>query len=79
MEATPTEHAALQQAGARGGGGGGGRRREMLLPVCLLAESKEDQRSEAQVKLLAGKAAWRGYRTSTKAASVTGKRGSAYY
>lgn len=78
MGATPPEHAALhQQAGARGGGGG--RRREMLLPVCLLAESKEDKRSEVQVKLLAGKAAWRGYRTSTKAASVTGKRGSACY
>ena len=44
------------------------------------AERKKDQRDETQGRLLAERrAAWRGYRTSNKAATVTGKRGSIYY
>lgn len=53
------------------GGGGAGRE--------LLGERKKDKRSETQGRLLAEQAAWRGYRTSSKAATVTGKRGSIYY
>lgn len=66
-------HAAQRVRG--GGGGHGGERGGRW---CRSAKEKE-QSSGAQGRLLTERAAWRSFRTSNQAATVTGKRGSIYY
>lgn len=75
-----------EEAGPRGGKEGGRELRALLLllppPLLLLllvGERKKEQHGGAQGRLLAERAAWRGFMTSNEAATVTGKRGSIYY